>query len=93
MVTLHVLLADPGTIAHTACRAHRLYQAVHAAHAQYYGTGSNRQTHTSSGYTTSRGTYVQPYVATNANGTHRDNFSARQREPGKHSSFAGVRGP
>jgi len=34
------------------------------------------QYHTSSGYTTNRGTYVQPYVATNPNSTQRDNFSA-----------------
>jgi hypothetical protein len=46
------------------------------AQAQYYGTGSNSQNHTSSGYTTNRGTYVQPYVATNPNSTQRDNFSA-----------------
>ncbi len=46
------------------------------AQAQYYGTGSNPNSHPSSGYTTNRGTYVQPYVATNPNGTQRDNFSA-----------------
>jgi hypothetical protein len=46
------------------------------AQAQYYGTGSNSQSHTSSGYTTNRGTYVQPYVATNPNSTQRDNYSA-----------------
>ena len=46
-----------------------------AAHAQYLsGTGSNPSTHTSSGYTRSNGTYVAPYVATNPNGTQRDNF-------------------
>ena len=48
--------------------------AATAAQAQGYGTNPN--THTSSGYTTSRGTVVQPYVATNQNGTQRDNFSA-----------------
>lgn len=48
-----------------------------AAQAQYYGTGTNPNTHTSSGYTTSRGTYVAPYVATNPNTTQRDNFTAR----------------
>lgn len=48
-----------------------------AAQAQYLtGTGSNPNTHRSSGYTTSSGTYVQPYIATNPNGTQRDNFSA-----------------
>jgi len=53
-----------------------LMLAATAAQAQYYGTGSNSQTHTSSGYTTNRGTYVQPYVATNPNSTQRDNYSA-----------------
>lgn len=48
--------------------------AATAAHAQYLG--SNPNTHRSSGYTTSTGTYVQPYVATNPNGTQRDNFSS-----------------
>jgi len=47
-----------------------------AAQAQYYGTGTNLNTHTSSGYTTNRGTYVAPYVATNPNPTQRDNFTA-----------------
>jgi hypothetical protein len=50
--------------------------AASGAQAQYYGTGSNSQSHTSSGYTTNRGTYVQPYVATNPNITQRDNYSA-----------------
>jgi hypothetical protein len=50
--------------------------AATAAQAQYYGTGSNPQTHTSSGYTRSNGTYVAPYVATNPNGTQRDNYGA-----------------
>ncbi|WP_271610178.1 MULTISPECIES: hypothetical protein [unclassified Bradyrhizobium] len=46
-----------------------------AANAQYVtGTGSNPSTHSSSGYTRSNGTYVAPYVATNPNGTQRDNF-------------------
>lgn len=45
-----------------------------AAQAQYGGTGSNPSTHTSSGYTRSTGTYVAPYVATNPNGTQRDNY-------------------
>jgi hypothetical protein len=50
--------------------------AATAAQAQYTGYGTNSSTHTSSGYTSSRGTTVQPYVATNPNGTQRDNFSA-----------------
>ncbi|WP_234682993.1 hypothetical protein [Bradyrhizobium monzae] len=46
-----------------------------AAHAQYLtGAGSNPSTHTASGYTRSNGTYVAPYVATNPNGTQRDNY-------------------
>lgn len=49
--------------------------AATTAQAQYLsGTGSNPSTHTTSGYTRSNGTYVAPYVATNPNGTQRDNF-------------------
>jgi uncharacterized protein YdeI (BOF family) len=40
------------------------------------GYGSNSQSHSVQGHTTSSGTYVQPYVATNPNNTQRDNFSA-----------------
>lgn len=50
--------------------------AATAAQAQSYGTGSNPSTHTTSGYTRSNGTYVAPYVATNPNGTQRDNYGA-----------------
>ncbi|MCP1765405.1 hypothetical protein [Bradyrhizobium japonicum] len=46
--------------------------AATAAQAQW----TNPNTHTSSGYTRGNGTYVQPYVATNPNGTQRDNFSS-----------------
>ncbi|MGY3527253.1 hypothetical protein [Bradyrhizobium sp. USDA 4452] len=45
-----------------------------AAQAQYAGTGSNPNSHGVSGYTRSNGTYVQPYTATNPNGTQRDNY-------------------
>ncbi|WP_375780234.1 hypothetical protein ACE103_16175 [Bradyrhizobium sp. ma5] len=45
-----------------------------AAQAQYLGTGSNPNSHGVSGYTRSNGTTVQPYVATNPNGTQRDNY-------------------
>ncbi|WP_078864258.1 hypothetical protein [Streptomyces sp. AcH 505] len=48
-----------------------------AAHAQYFGTGSNSQNHPVGGYTTQRGTYVQPYQATNPNRTQYDNYSTR----------------
>jgi hypothetical protein len=53
-----------------------LMLAATGAQAQNYGTGSNPSTHTTSGYATSRGTYVAPYVATNPNGTQRDNYTA-----------------
>jgi len=52
-----------------------LVMTASTANAQYLtGTGSNSSTHSSSGYTRSNGTYVAPYVATNPNGTQRDNF-------------------
>ncbi|HEY0327671.1 MAG TPA: hypothetical protein VGC77_01110 [Rhodopseudomonas sp.] len=49
------------------------------AQAQYggYGTGSNPNSHTTSGYTTSSGTYVQPHSSTNPNSTQMDNYSTR----------------
>lgn len=46
-------------------------------HAQYYGTGSNPNSHPVQGYTTSTGTYVQPHQQTNPNSTQRDNFGTR----------------
>jgi hypothetical protein len=53
-----------------------LLLAAPGAHAQYYGTGSNPNSHTVQGHATTSGTYVQPYVATNPNSTQRDNYSA-----------------
>jgi hypothetical protein len=53
--------------------------AATAAQAQYiggYGTGSNPNSHPVQGHTTSSGTYVAPYVATNPNNTQRDNYGA-----------------
>jgi hypothetical protein len=50
--------------------------AATAAQAQYYGTGSNPNSHPVQGHVTSSGTYVQPYVASNPNSTQRDNYSA-----------------
>ena len=38
--------------------------------------GSNPNSHSVQGHTTSSGTYVQPYVATNPNSTQRDNYGA-----------------
>jgi len=63
--------------------------AATAAHAQYLsGTGSNPSTHTSSGYTRGNGTYVAPYVATNPNGTQRDNFGTS----GNYNPYSGQTG-
>jgi hypothetical protein len=42
-----------------------------------FGTGSNPNSHTSSGYTTNHGTYVQPHQATNPNNTQFDNYGTR----------------
>jgi hypothetical protein len=51
-----------------------LTAAATAAQAQYLGTGSNPNSHPVQGHTTSSGTYVAPYVATNPNSTQRDNY-------------------
>lgn len=51
-----------------------LMLAATATQAQYYGTGSNPNSHSVQGHTTSSGTYVAPYVATNPNNTQRDNY-------------------
>jgi hypothetical protein len=53
-----------------------LVMVATTAQAQSYRTGSNPSTHATSGYTRSNGTYVAPYVATNPNGTQRDNYGA-----------------
>jgi hypothetical protein len=42
-----------------------------------YGTGSNPNSHSNGGYTTNRGTYVQPHQSTNPNGTQYDNYGTR----------------
>jgi hypothetical protein len=52
-----------------------LATAASAQYAPRYGTGSNPNSHTNSGYTTSTGTYVQPHQQTNPNSTARDNYS------------------
>lgn len=51
--------------------------AATAAHAQYYGTGSNPNSHGVSGYTNSNGTYVAPHQQTNPNSTQMDNYGTR----------------
>jgi hypothetical protein len=62
--------------------------AATTAQAQYYGTGSNSQSHSVQGYTTSTGTYVQPHQQTNPNSTQRDNYSAT----GNVNSYTGAVG-
>jgi hypothetical protein len=54
-----------------------LVLAATTAQAQYLGTGSNPNSRPVQGHVTSSGTYVAPYVATNPNGTQRDNYSAK----------------
>lgn len=48
-----------------------------SAGAQQRGTGSNPNSHPTSGYTNNRGTYVQPHQQTNPNDTQRDNYGAK----------------
>lgn len=59
-----------------------------AASAQYYGTGSNSNSHYRSGYTTQSGTYVPPSYATNPNNTQRDNYGTR----GNYNPYSGTFG-
>lgn len=42
-----------------------------------YGTGSNPNSHTGGGYYNRGGSYVEPYRATNPNGTTLDNYGTR----------------
>lgn len=42
--------------------------------AQGYGIGSNSSDHYVNGYTTNRGTYVEPHYQTNPNSTTMDNY-------------------
>jgi len=64
------------------------------AQAQYggYGTGSNPNSHSTQGYTTSRGTYVQPHTSTNPNSTTLDNYGTRGNYNPNNGSF-GTRSP
>lgn len=50
--------------------------AATSASAQYYGTGSNPNSHPVQGHVTNSGTYVQPHQQTSPNSTQRDNYSA-----------------
>ena len=58
-----------------------LLSTVTAASAQYYGSGSNSQSHSTSGYirnnSNGTSTYVAPSHATNPNSTQMDNYSTR----------------
>jgi hypothetical protein len=65
------LLNSPANILDAA-----LALAATGAQAQYYGTGSNPNSHPVQRHTTSNGTYVAPHMQTNLNGTQRDNYSA-----------------
>jgi hypothetical protein len=42
-----------------------------------YGTGSSPSSNSVDGYTTNRGTYVQPHQQTSPNGTQYDNYGTR----------------
>jgi hypothetical protein len=44
--------------------------------AQYYGTGSNPNSHPVQGHLTNSGTYIPPHQQTNPNSAQRDNYSA-----------------
>ncbi len=63
-------------IAGIACAA-SAYAQSNSRGSGTYGTGSNPSSHGTSGYTTERGTYVQPHQQTNPNGTQYDNYNSR----------------
>jgi hypothetical protein len=53
-----------------------------------YGTGSNPSSKSVDGYTTNRGTYVQPHQQTSPNGTQYDNYNTR----GNYNPYTGQTG-
>jgi hypothetical protein len=53
-----------------------------------WGTGSNPNSHQNGGYTTNRGTYVEPYRQTNPNGAQYDNYGTR----GNTNPYSGQQG-
>lgn len=65
---------------------------VASAAAAQYGTGSNPNSHSSSGYTTNRGTYVAPHTSTNPNSTQTDNYGTRGNQNPSTGTF-GTRTP
>jgi hypothetical protein len=58
------------------------------ASAQYYGTGSNPESHYTSGYTRENGTAVQPHYQTNPNSSTSDNYGTR----GNYNPYTGQTG-
>ena len=56
------------------------------------GTGSNPRSHSVDGYTTKRGTYVQPHHKTKPNGTQYDNYGTRENV-NPHTGRSGTRTP
>ena len=48
-----------------------------SSYGDLYGTGSNPNSHYSSGYTANSGTYVAPHYQTNPNNTQLDNYGTR----------------
>jgi hypothetical protein len=57
-----------------------------------FGSGSNSSSHQSDGYTTNRGTYVEPHRATNPNNTQMDNYNTRGNV-NPYSGAVGTRSP
>ena len=60
--------------------------------AQGYGIGANPSDHEVSGYTNSRGTYVEPHYQTNPNSSTGDNYGARGNY-NPHTGAYGTRSP
>jgi hypothetical protein len=67
-----------------------LLVAASPAFAQYYnyGTGSNPENHSVSGYVNNHGSYVEPHHQTNPNGTTLDNYETR----GNYNPYTGSYG-
>lgn len=77
---MRLLIAVTAIVAFTTTSASAQYYGSRGYGSGYgggSGTGSSSNSHSSSGYTTDRGTYVQPYRATNPNNTQYDNYGTR----------------
>ena len=59
-----------------------------AAHAQYYGTGSNNRNHYVQPHSKSSGSYSQGHYQTNPNRTQTDNYGAQ----GNYNPYTGQQG-